>query len=81
MINKFRIPNGAKYFSLETFQNYLVFISAKQYIKYISVALLILICGNLMEYQKNNIENITKLDRNLALTFADHQLLPDINFN
>ena len=36
MTNKFSILNGAKYFSLGTFQNYLVFIPAKQYIKYFS---------------------------------------------
>ena len=37
MINKFIILNGAKYFSSEIFQNYLVFIPANKYIKYISV--------------------------------------------
>ena len=30
---------------------------------------------------KENIENITKSDRNFAPTFVDHHLLPDINFN
>ena len=35
LINKFSILNGAKYFSSEIFQNYLVFIPAKNYIKYI----------------------------------------------
>ena len=30
LINKFSIPNGGKYFSLGIFQNYLVFIPAKQ---------------------------------------------------
>ena len=30
LINKFSIPNGAKYFSLEVFQNYLVFIPTKK---------------------------------------------------
>ena len=34
MINKFSIANGAKYFSSETFQNYLVFMPAKKYIEY-----------------------------------------------
>ena len=36
LINKFSILNGAKYFSLGLFQNYLVFTSAKIYIKYFS---------------------------------------------
>ena len=30
---------------------------------------------------EKNIENITKSDSNFAPTFADHNLLPDINFN
>ena len=34
MINRFRILNGVKYFSLERFQNYLVVIPAKKYFKY-----------------------------------------------
>ena len=36
LIDKFSILNGAKYFSLGIFQNYLVFIPAKKYIKYFS---------------------------------------------
>ena len=36
LINKFSILNGANYFSLGIFQNYLVFIPAKKYIKYCS---------------------------------------------
>ena len=36
LINKFSILNGAKYFSSGIFQNYLVFIAAKKYIKYVS---------------------------------------------
>ena len=34
MINKFSILNNAKYFSLGIFLNYLVFIPAKNYLKY-----------------------------------------------
>ena len=33
LINRFRILNGAKYFSLGRFQNYLVVIPAKKYFK------------------------------------------------
>ena len=36
LINKFSILNGAKYFSLGIFLNYLVFTEAKNYIKYLS---------------------------------------------
>ena len=36
LINKFIILNGAKYYSLGIFQNYLVFTPAKKYIKYFS---------------------------------------------
>ena len=80
LINTFSILNGAKYFSLGIFQNYLVFIPAKKYIKYFSATTQI-------ESWKSNgmseesIENITKLDSNFASTFVDHYLLPDMNFN
>ena len=80
MINKFSIHNGAKYFSLEIFQNYLVFTPTKKYIKYFSGTTQI-------EFWKSNgmseesIENITKSDSNFAPTFLDHHLLPDMNFN
>ena len=36
LINKFSVLNGAKYFSSGIFQNYLVFIPPKKYIKYVS---------------------------------------------
>ena len=36
-MNKFSILNRAKFISLGIFQNYLVFIPAKKYIKYFSV--------------------------------------------
>ena len=45
------------------------------------MALLELIRGNLIEYQKENIENITKIDSNFAPIFIDHHFLPEINFN
>ena len=71
--NKFSIFNGAKYFSLEIFQNYLVFIPSKTYMKYF-------ISTTRIESWKSNgmseesIENITKLDSNFAPTFVDHHL-------
>ena len=34
LINRFSVFNGAKYFSSGAFQNYLVFIPAKKYVKY-----------------------------------------------
>ena len=36
LIDKFSILNGAKYFSLGVFQNYLVLTPTKKYIKYFS---------------------------------------------
>ena len=80
MINKFSILNGAKYFSSGIFQNYLVFIPAKNTLN-ILVVLLGFIRGNLMECQKENIENIAKSDNNFASTFVDHNVLQDKNFN
>ena len=80
MINKFSILNGAKYFSLGIFQNYLLFIPAKKYIKYFSGT------TRIESWKSNgmseeNTENITKSKRSFAPTFVDHYVLPDINFN
>ena len=62
------------------FQNYLVFIPAKKYLKYFSGTTRI-DSWKSNGMSKENIENITKSDRNFAPTFVDHHLLPDINFN
>ena len=51
MINEFSILNGAKYFSLGTFQNCLVFIPTKKNVKNL-VELLALNYGNIIECQK-----------------------------
>ena len=51
LINKFSILNGAKYFSLGIFQNYLVFIPAKNTLN-ILAALLGLIRGNLRNVRR-----------------------------
>ena len=80
LINKFSILNGAKYCSSGMFQNYLVFIPAKKYIKRFSDT------TRIYSWKSNgmseeNIENIAKSDSNFAPTFVDHHLLPDINFN
>ena len=80
MKNKFSILNGANYFSSGIFQNYLVFIPAKKYIKYFSGTTQI----DLWKFNgmsEENIENITKSDINFAPTFVDHHILLDINFN
>ena len=80
MIDKFSILNGAKYFSLGIFPNYLVLIPAIKHIKYFH--------GTTQIYSwksngmsEESIENITKSDSNFAPTFVDHHVLPDINFN
>ena len=80
MIDKFSILNRAKYFTSGIFQNYLVFIPVRQYIKYFTGTTRI-------ESWKSNgmseesIENITKSGSNFAPTFVDYHALPDINFN
>ena len=80
MINKFSILSVAKYFSSGIFQNYLVFIPAKKYIKCFSGTTGIdLWKSNGMS--EENIENVTKSDSNFAPSFVDHHLLPDINFD
>ena len=80
MIDKFSILNGAKYFSLGIFPNYLVLIPAIKHIKYFH--------GTTQIYSwksngmsEESIENITKSDSNFAPNFVDHHSLPDINFN
>ena len=80
MIDKFSILNGAKYFSSGIFQNYLVFMPAKKYIKYFSGTTRI----NSWKYNgmsEENIENITKSDSNFAPTFVDHHVVLNINFD
>ena len=74
------ILNGAKYFSSEIFQNYVVFIPAKKYIKYFSGTTQI----ELWKFNgmpEESIENITTSDSNFAPTFVHHNLLPDMKFN
>ena len=79
-MNKFSILNGAKYFSSGIFEIYLVFMSAKKYIKYFNST------TRIGSWESNgiseeNIENITKSDSNFAQTFVDHLVLTDISFN
>ena len=62
------------------FQNYLVFIPTKKYIKYFTGT------TRIESWKSNgmseeNIENITKSDSNFAPTFVDNHLLPDMNSN
>ena len=79
-MNKFCILNGSKNLYSQVLQNYLVFIPAKNYIKYFhGTTQIYLRKSNGMS--EKNIENITKADSNFASTFADHHVLPDINFN
>ena len=59
LMNKFSILNGLKYFSSEIFQNYLVFIPAKKYIKYFSGTTRIDLWKS-NGISEENIENITK---------------------
>ena len=79
MINKFSVLNAAEYFSSGIFQNYLVFISAKKYIRYFSTSRINSSKSNGMS--EENTENITKSGSLFAPTSIDHHVLPDINFN
>ena len=80
MVDKFIILNGAKYFSSGIFQDYLVFILAIKYIKYLH-ATIRMYSWKFNGISEESIENINKSDRNFAPTFLDHYILPDINFN
>ena len=80
MINKLSILNGAKYFSLGIFQNYLVFVPAKKCFKYFSGTTPIESWKS-NRFPEESIENITKSDSDFVPIFVDHHLLPDITFN
>ena len=80
LINKFSILKGEKYLSSGIFQNYLVFVPAKEYIKYFSGTTRIDLWKS-NGISEENIEHITKSESNFAPTFVDHHVLPDINFN
>ena len=73
LMKTFNILNEAKHFSSGIFQNYLVFIPAKKYIKYFGDTTGISLWKS-NEISKENIENITKSDRNFAPIFADRHL-------
>ena len=77
LINKFSILNGANYFSLGIFQNFLVFIPPKKYINYFSGTTWIELWKS-KGMLEENIENITKSD---STNFVDHYLLPGMNLN
>ena len=74
LINKFSILNVTKYFSSQIFQNYLVFIPAKKYLKYFSATTQINSWKS-NEKSEESIENVTKSDSNFALTFVAHHVL------
>ena len=76
LTNKLSIFNSTKYFSLGIFQNYLVFIPAKKYIKYFSGTTRI-DSWKSNEMSEENIENVTKSNSNFALAFVYHYLLPE----
>ena len=80
LINKSSVLIGEKYFSLLILPNYLMFSQTKKYIKYFSGTNRINSWKS-NEISEENIENITKLDRNFVPTFVDRHLLPNINLN
>ena len=80
LINKFSILNGAKYICLGIFQNYLVFIPTKNYIKLFSGTTRIE-SWKFNGMSGESIENITISDSNFVPTFVYHHLLPDMYYN
>ena len=80
LTNKFGILNGSTYSPSGIFQNYLVFIPAKKYIKYFSGSTRIESWKSNRMSEKS-IKNISKSDSNFSLTFNYHHLLTDMNFN
>ena len=80
MINKYSIHNEARYLYSGIFQNYVVFILAKKYIKYFSGTARINSWESI-EMSEENIGHITKSDSSFAPTFVECHVLPGINFN
>ena len=80
LTNKFGILNGSTYYPSGIFQNYLVFIPAKKYIKYFSGTTWIDL-GKSNGVSEENIENITKLLNNFASPFCDNHAFSDINID
>ena len=73
LMKTFNILNEAKHFSSGIFQNYLVFIPAKKYIKYFGDTTRIDLWKS-NGISKGNIENITKSDRDFAPILVDRHL-------
>ena len=80
LINKFGILNETKCFCSEIFQNLLVFIPAKNYIKYF-IGTSKINSWKSSELSEENIENIAKSDSTFAPSFVDYHALPDVIFN
>ena len=74
LINKFSILNRAKYVFSGLFQNYLIFMPAKKYIKYFSGTTWIDSWKSNGSMSEEYIEKITKSDRIFVPTFVDHYL-------
>ena len=80
MINKFSFLNDAKHFSLKMFQNCLVYMPGKKYVKYFnSTDQIYLQKSNGMS--EESIENITTLKNLFSPTFVNHYIFLDVNFN
>ena len=74
LTNKFSILNGAKYFSFQIFENYLVFIPVTKYIKYFHGTSQIYSWKS-NEMSEESTENITTSESSFAPTFVDHHVL------
>ena len=80
LINEYKILNDAKYFSSGIFQNYLVFIPSKKYIKYFNGTTQIY-SRKYNEISEETIEIITKSNSLFVPIFVNHYILPDVSFN
>ena len=77
LISKLILLNGAKYFSLGIFQNYLLYISAKKYIKYFSGTTRIELWKS-SGMSEEKIGNITESNSHSVPTFVDRHVLSDL---
>ena len=80
LINGYKILNEARYYSLRTLQNHLIYFSLKKYFRFFTIASKVLSWKS-MGLSEESIGNITIPDSNFSLTLINYYPLPYIKFN
>ena len=77
MLNGYKILIGARYFSPEALQNYLIYILYKRYFRFFSNIAKALWWKSI-ELLEKSFENITTSDSNFASTLINYYPLPNL---